>query len=167
MKSARPLGIVTHSDLRDRDQYTQASLLMSPRLISFPVGIANRDAFLQMDEARVKAAPVLDEAGRLAGVITRNDAVRLELLRPALGASGELMVAAAVGISAQALRSRGSCWTSASPRSCSTPPMAIQRRMLETIAAVKAVVRGRVPIIAATCAPLPGPTRSSMQVPMS
>src|SRR5512142_45486 len=45
----RPLGIVTHSDLRDRDQYTQASLLMSPRLIALPVGIPNRDAFLQMD----------------------------------------------------------------------------------------------------------------------
>ena len=88
----RPLGIVTHSDLRDRDQYTLASRLMSPRLISFSVGVANRDAFLQMDEARVKAAPVLDDEGRLAGVITRNDAVRLELLRPALGPTGKLRV---------------------------------------------------------------------------
>src|SRR5512141_1016577 len=61
----RPLGIVTHSDLRDRDQYTPASALMSPRLVSLPIGIPNRDAFMQMDEARVKAAPVLDGDGRL------------------------------------------------------------------------------------------------------
>src|SRR4051812_19223019 len=98
----RPLGIVTHSDLRDRDQYTPVAALMSQRLVSLPVGVSNRDAFLVMEEARVKAAPVLDNSGRLAGVITRNDAVRLELLRPALSARGELMVAAAVGISSEA-----------------------------------------------------------------
>ena len=68
----RPLGIVTQADLRDRDQYTPASLLMSPRLIALPVGIPNRDAFLHMEEARVKAAPVLDAGGRLAGVLTRD-----------------------------------------------------------------------------------------------
>ena len=78
----RPIGIVTHSDLRDRAQSVPAARLMSQRLITLRAGIANRDAFLQMDEARVKAAPVLDDAGRLLGVLTRNDAVRLELLRP-------------------------------------------------------------------------------------
>jgi IMP dehydrogenase len=144
----RPLGIVTHSDLRDRDQYTQASLLMSPRLISFPVGIANRDAFLMMDEARVKAAPVLDGEGRLAGVITRNDAVRLELLRPALGPTGKLMVAAAIGISAQAPQFAGELLDIGISAVVLDTAHGHQRRMLEAIAAVKAVVRGRVPIIA-------------------
>ena len=144
----RPLGIVTHSDLRDRDQYTAAHLLMSPRLISFPVGIANRDAFLMMDEARVKAAPVLDEQGRLAGVITRNDAVRLELLRPALGASGELMVAAAVGISSQAPAIAGKLLDIGVSAIVLDTAHGHQRRMLDAIAAVTAVVRGRVPVIA-------------------
>src|SRR3954464_7544455 len=50
----RPLGIVTHADLRDRDQYTPVSLLMSQRLVALPVGVPNREAFLQMEEARVK-----------------------------------------------------------------------------------------------------------------
>ncbi len=98
----RPLGVVTHAALRDRDQYTPVSSLMSQRLVALPVGVPNRDAFLQMEEARVKAAPVLDPEGRLVGVITRDDAVRLELLRPSLSSTGKLMVAAAVGISAQA-----------------------------------------------------------------
>jgi IMP dehydrogenase len=144
----RPLGIVTHSDLRDRDQYTQASLLMSPRLISFPVGIANRDAFLQMDEARVKAAPVLDKEGRLAGVITRNDAVRLELLRPALGASGKLMVATAVGISSQAAAIAAQLLEIGVSAIVLDTAHGHQRRMLEAIAAVTAVVRGRIPVVA-------------------
>lgn len=144
----RPLGIVTHSDLRDRDQYTQAALLMSPRLISFPVGIANRDAFLQMEEARVKAAPVLDDEGRLAGVITRNDAVRLELLRPALGATGKLMVAAAVGISSHAPMIAEQLLEMGISAIVLDTAHGHQRRMLDAIAAVTAVVRGRVPVVA-------------------
>ena len=144
----RPLGIVTHSDLRDRDQYTPASLLMSPRLISVPAGIANRDAFMQMDEARVKAAPVLDGEGRLVGVITRNDAVRLELLRPALGPSGELMVAAAIGISAQAPETAAQLLDIGVSAIVLDTAHGHQRRMLEAIRAVVAVVGGRVPIIA-------------------
>lgn len=144
----RPVGIVSHANLRDRDQYTPVSALMSRRLVTFPMGVSNRDAFLQMEEARVKAAPVLDAAGRLVGVITRDDAVRLELLRPALDAKGELMVAAAVGISASAAEIAG--------RLCEIGVSAVvldtahghQRRMLEAIRAVKAVVAGRVPIIA-------------------
>jgi len=144
----RPLGIVTHSDLRDRDQYTQASLLMSPRLVSFTAGVSNREAFLQMEEARVKAAPVLDEAGRLLGVITRNDAVRLELLRPTLDPDGELMVAAAVGISAQAPEIAGQLLDIGVSAIVLDTAHGHQRRMLEAIAAVKAVVRGRVPIVA-------------------
>ena len=144
----RPLGIVTHSDLRDRDQYTLASRLMSPRLISFPVGVANRDAFLQMDEARVKAAPVLDDEGRLAGVITRNDAVRLELLRPALGPTGKLMVAAAVGISSQAPAIAEQLLEIGVSAIVLDTAHGHQRRMLEAIAAVTAVVRGRVPVVA-------------------
>lgn len=144
----RPLGIITHSDLRDRDQYTQASLLMTPRLISFAVGVANRDAFLQMDEARVKAAPVLDDEGRLVGVITRNDAVRLELLRPAIGPTGELMVAAAVGISSQAPSIAAQLLEIGVSAIVLDTAHGHQRRMLEAIAAVKAVVRGRVPVVA-------------------
>jgi IMP dehydrogenase len=98
----RPLGIVTHADLRDRDQYSPAGSFMSRRMVAVPVGTSNRDTFLLMEEQRVKAAPVIDREGRLVGVLTRDDAVRLELLHPALDPRGELMVAAAVGISASA-----------------------------------------------------------------
>jgi IMP dehydrogenase len=143
----RPLGIVTQENL-DSDQYTPVSSLMSQRLVTVPVGISNRDAYLLMLEAHVKAAPVLDAAGRLAGVLTRDDAVRLELLRPSLDANGELMVAAAVGISAQAAQTAA--------KLCDLGVSAIvldtahghQRRMIDAIRAVKSVVAGRCPIIA-------------------
>jgi IMP dehydrogenase len=144
----RPLGVVTHAALRDRDQYTPVSQIMSHRVVALKVGVANRDAFLQMDEARVKAAPVLDESGRLIGVLTRDDAVRLELLRPALSPSGELMVAAAVGISAQAPEIAGKLLAMGVSAIVLDTAHGHQRRMLETIRGVKAVVAGKVPIVA-------------------
>lgn len=144
----RPIGIITHSDLRDRDQYTPAARLMTPRLIAFPLGVSNRDAFVAMEDARVKAAPVLDADGRLAGVITRNDAVRLELVRPSLDAGGELMVAAAIGISADAAAHAARVLEIGVSAIVLDTAHGHQRRMLEAIAAVKAVVAGRVPIVA-------------------
>ena len=144
----KPVGVITHSVLRDRDQYTHASHLMSPRLVALPIGITNRDAFLQMEEARVKAAPVLDAEGRLVGVLTRDDAVRLELLRPALGPNGKLMVAAAVGISAQAPEMAGRLLEIGVSAIVLDTAHGHQRRMLETIRAVKAVVQDRIPIVA-------------------
>ena len=143
----RPMGIVTQENL-DSDQYTPVSTLMSRKLVTLPLGIPNRDAYLLMMEAHVKAAPVLDGDGRLVGVLTREDAVRLELLRPSLDRAGDLMVAAAVGISAQAPQIAG--------KLCELGVSAIvldtahghQRRMLEAIRAVKSVVAGRVPIVA-------------------
>ena len=144
----RPLGVVTHAALRDRDQYTPVSQLMTSRLVALKVGIANRDAFLIMDEARVKAAPVLDESGRLVGVLTRDDTVRLELLRPALSPKGELMVAAAVGISAQAPDTARKLLEIGVSAIVLDTAHGHQRRMLETIRAVKAVVSGKVPIVA-------------------
>jgi IMP dehydrogenase len=150
----RPLGIVTHADLRDRDQYTPAAALMSSRLVTIPAGMPNRDAFLLMEEAHVKAVPVLDEAGRLHGVLTRDDAVRLELLRPTLDGHGELMVAAAVGISAQA--------SAIARRLLEIGVSAIvldtahghQRRMVEAIREVRAVIGSAVPLVAGNvCTP--------------
>lgn len=144
----RPLGVVTHAALRDRDQYTPVSQLMSQRIVALPVGIANRDAFLQMEEARVKAAPVLDAEGRLVGVLTRDDAVRLELLRPSLDPKGKLMVAAAVGISAQAPDQAAKLLEIGVSAIVLDTAHGHQRRMLETIRAVKTVVAGKVPIVA-------------------
>ena len=144
----RPIGIVTHSDLRDRDQYVPAGRLMSARLITIRAGTPNRDAFLQMEEARVKAAPVLDDEGRLIGVLTRNDAVRLELLRPAVGANDRLMVAAAVGISADAPRIAAQLLDIGVSALVLDTAHGHQRRMIEAIRAVSAVVAGRVPVVA-------------------
>ncbi|HQY65503.1 MAG: GuaB1 family IMP dehydrogenase-related protein [Myxococcales bacterium] len=144
----RPLGLVTQADLRDRDQYTPAARLMSKRLVALRAGLSNRDAFLLMEEARVKAAPVLDDEGRLLGVLTRDDAVRLELLRPALGPTGTLMVGAAIGISAQAPDVAARLLELGVEVLVVDTAHGHQRRMLETLRAVRLVVGAAVPLVA-------------------
>ena len=144
----RPLGIVTHADLRDRDQYTPAKGLMARRLVVASVGISNRDAFLMMEEARVKAVPVLDAGGRLVGVLGRDDAVRLELLRPSLDEGGKLMVAAAVGISANAADLAVALVEMGVSAIVLDTAHGHQRRMLDAIRSVKRALGDQVPIVA-------------------
>lgn len=144
----RPLGIVTHADLRDRDQYSPASSFMSSRVVTIPVGMPNREAFLLMEEARVKAAPVLDGEGRLVGVLTRDDAIRLELLQPALDARGRLMVAAAVGISSTAAATAARLVELGASALVLDTAHGHQRRMIEALREVRRAVGSKVPLVA-------------------
>jgi IMP dehydrogenase len=149
----RPLGIVTHADLRDRDQYSPASSFMASRMVTIPAGTPNRDAFLLMEEQRVKAVPVVDAERRLVGVLTRDDAVRLELLRPSLDARGRLMVAAAVGISAAAAASAARLAELGVSAVVLDTAHGHQRRMLEAIREVRRAV-GALPLVAGNvCTP--------------
>lgn len=144
----RPLGIVTPSDLRGRDQYTLAHRVMSRSLVTIAPETGNRDAFLKMEEAHVKAAPVVDADGRLLGILSREDAVRLELLRPSLDPRGRLLVGAAVGISSSAPATAAKLMELGIDVLVLDTAHGHQRRMLETIRAVREVVGDKLPLIA-------------------
>lgn len=145
---AHPIGIVTPHDLRERDQYTLVDEVMSTRVIKLPLDTENRDAFLQMEEARVRAAPVVDRDGRLAGILSRDDSVRLELLEPSLDAEGRLMVAAALGISSRAAEDAARLVDIGVDVLVLDTAHAHQRRMLEAIEAARDAVGEDVPIVA-------------------
>ncbi len=144
----RPLGTITHADLRDRDQYTPAAALMAPRVITIPKGTPNRDAFVRMEQARVRAVPVLDDDGRLHGVLTRDDAVRLELLTPSLDTRGELMVAVAVGISAQVEHTVEQLLALGVSAIVLDTAHGHQRRMIEAVQRVHRITKGAIPLVA-------------------
>ncbi len=144
----RPVGIVKPGDLRERDQYAPVTDVMTPNPITLPVGTSNRDAYLHMAETRVESVPVVDADGRLAGVMTRADAVRLDLLTPALDAQGRLMVAAAVGISADAVDRAGVLAELGVGAIVLDTAHGHQRRMLDTVAAVRERVGPGVPLVA-------------------
>ncbi len=144
----RPVGLLTTSDLKDKDQYTPVSEFMSEHMVTITPETSNHDAFMLMEAERVKATPVVDSNGALRGILTREDAVRLELLTPALDANGHLMIAAAIGIS-----------SSAPDRAAELVEMGVdvlvldtahghQRRMLESLKAVRDRIGDSVPIAA-------------------
>lgn len=144
----RPIGIVTTADLRDEDQYAPVSRLMSKEPVTITAGTSNRDAFVLMEHMRVKAVPVLDGDGRLHGVLTRDDAVRLDLLSPSLDAHGKLMVAGAVGISGEAPEHARRLVEMGVSVVVLDTAHGHQRRMLEAISGVRAAIGTRVPIVA-------------------
>jgi IMP dehydrogenase len=147
-EDARPIGVVAQADLRDRDQYTPVERVMSKHLVSVPMDITNRDAFLLMERERLKAVPVVDAQGRLCGILTREDAVRMELLKPSLDAKGRLMIAAAVGISSGAAEIAERMVDFGVDAIVLDTAHGHQRRMIEAIRAVRAAIKDRCPLIA-------------------
>ena len=98
----RPVGIFTERDREDADPYTRLAEAMSPDPITLPHTLGPEDMFNALAERRVHLAPVVDETGRLSGVITEQGALRATLYEPAVDGRGRLLAAAAVGISGDA-----------------------------------------------------------------
>ncbi|MDG4769055.1 GuaB1 family IMP dehydrogenase-related protein [Solwaraspora sp. WMMD792] len=98
VEAGRPVGIVTESDCAGVDRFAQLHDVMSREPLTVPETTDPRTGFDLMAQGRRRAAPVVDDAGRLVGVLTRAGALRATLYRPAVDAAGRLRVAAAVGI---------------------------------------------------------------------
>ncbi|WP_043263024.1 CBS domain-containing protein [Streptomyces sp. CT34] len=81
----RPVGVVSEADLlrrpsEERGRTTAGAIMTSPAVVARPEWSAVRAA-RTMEERRVKRLPVVDDSGRLIGVISRRDLVQLFLRR--------------------------------------------------------------------------------------
>ncbi len=96
-------GIITNRDLlfvssEDYEMRTVRELMTPMPLITAPVGIRSDDAAALLAKHKIEKLPLVDEAGRLAGLITVKDFVKSEQYpRATKDADGRLRVAAAVG----------------------------------------------------------------------
>ena len=93
-----PVGLVDTSDVSGVDRFTQVREVMSTELLTLPEGIESREAFSRLRAARRRLVPVVDDGGRLVGLLTRDGAVRSTIYVPALDADGRLRVGAAIGL---------------------------------------------------------------------
>src|SRR5689334_23573978 len=97
------LGIITNRDLRFTPvaewATTKVDEVMTPMpLITAPVGISRDDATALLRQHKRERLPLVDEKGRLAGLITVKDFVKSEQFPNASkDAHGRLMVGAAIG----------------------------------------------------------------------
>jgi GMP reductase len=101
-ESGAPLGVFSERDAAGYDRFTQLHAAVSRDLVSVADGTDAVTAFELLTAQRRALAPVIDEEGRLVGVITRMGALRSTIYRPAVDAAGRLMVAVAVGINGEA-----------------------------------------------------------------
>ncbi|MDO5035310.1 MAG: IMP dehydrogenase [Actinomycetaceae bacterium] len=96
-------GIITNRDLRfipvqEWDKRTVAEHMTPMPLVTAPVGISREDAKNLLAEHRIEKLPIVDEEGRLAGLITVKDFVKTEKYpNAAKDNQGRLLVGAAVG----------------------------------------------------------------------
>ncbi len=95
------LGIVTNRDIRfEADHRRRVAEVMTPMpLVTAPVGVPRADALALLSGHKVEKLPLVDEAGRLRGLITVKDFTKSEKFPNATkDAEGRLVVGAAVGV---------------------------------------------------------------------
>src|SRR5919107_3002263 len=97
------LGMITNRDLRfvsvtEWATTHVADVMTAMPLITAPVGISREDATAILRQHKRERLPIVDEQGRLAGLITVKDFVKSEQFPHASNdADGRLLVGAAVG----------------------------------------------------------------------
>jgi IMP dehydrogenase len=97
----RPMGILTRRDLEFAQDDEGVSDLMTPadRLVTAPAGTSMQDAGYILHQHRIEKLPLVDGDGRLAGLITSKDIMRLSQHPEATkDLKGRLRVGAAVGV---------------------------------------------------------------------
>ena len=98
----RPVGIFTEADGDGVDRFTPLAEVMSPDPIVLGAALDAESMFDHLTQRRIRLAPVVDDDGRLIGVVTERGALRATLYEPALDGQGKLLVAGALGINGDA-----------------------------------------------------------------
>ena len=99
------VGILTNRDIRFSEAGDEArpvtDFMTSEGLVTAPLGTTLEQAKSILQQRRIKKLPLVDEAGRLCGLITVKD-IRKKILYPqaAKDSHGRLLVGAAVGVGA-------------------------------------------------------------------
>ena len=95
------LGIVTNRDVRfETGRGRRVTEVMTPMpLVTAPVGVGRDEALRLLDRNKIEKLPLIDEAGRLRGLITVKDFTKSEKFPNATkDTEGRLVVGAAVGV---------------------------------------------------------------------
>ncbi|AXY24559.1 IMP dehydrogenase [Suicoccus acidiformans] len=95
------VGIITNRDMRFIRDYTRPirDTMTSENLVTAPVGTSLEEAEKILDHHRIEKLPLVDQDGKLSGLITIKDIEKVvQYPNSAKDSHGRLLVAAAVGI---------------------------------------------------------------------
>jgi IMP dehydrogenase len=95
------IGIVTNRDIRFEPNHERLvrDVMTATPLVTAPVGVSRTDALALLQQNKVEKLPIVDDSGRLRGLITVKDfAKSQEYPLATKDAEGRLMVGAATGV---------------------------------------------------------------------
>jgi IMP dehydrogenase len=101
------VGILTNRDLRfaDDDGASIRDVMTTKNLVTAPVGTSLEEAKRLLHEHRIEKLPVVDESGKLTGLITFKDMKKeLDFPNACKDEAGRLRVGAAIGVGKDALK---------------------------------------------------------------
>lgn len=101
LENRKLVGILTNRDLRFVSDYDQLikNVMTAEELITAPVGTTLDEAANILQQHKIEKLPLVDESGKLAGLITIKDIERvIEFPNAAKDEQGRLLVAGAVGV---------------------------------------------------------------------
>ncbi|MGM9950688.1 MAG: IMP dehydrogenase [Lysinibacillus sp.] len=102
MDDQKLVGIITNRDLRFIDDYSLKidDVMTKEDLITVPVGTTLEEAEKILQKHKIEKLPIVDEEGKLTGLITIKDIEKvIEFPNAAKDTHGRLVVGAAVGVS--------------------------------------------------------------------
>ena len=101
LESRKLVGIITNRDLRFIPDYSHkiVEYMTHEKLVTAPVGTTLEEAEKILHQHRIEKLPIVDESGRLSGLITIKDIEKvIQFPNSAKDQHGRLLVGAAVGI---------------------------------------------------------------------
>lgn len=101
LDSRKLIGILTNRDLRFVTDYAVSisEVMTKDNLVTAPVGTSLKEAEKTLQKHKIEKLPLIDEEGRLSGLITIKDIEKvIEFPKAAKDKHGRLLVAAAVGV---------------------------------------------------------------------
>ena len=101
LENRKLVGIITNRDMRFVTDYHMpiADVMTKDNLVTAPVGPSLKDAEKILQKHKIEKLPIVDNEGRLSGLITIKDIEKvIEFPNAAKDEHGRLLVAAAVGV---------------------------------------------------------------------
>ncbi|MBT0568208.1 GuaB1 family IMP dehydrogenase-related protein [Williamsia sp. CHRR-6] len=151
------VGIVTEAACHGVDRFTRLSDVADRSMVVLPVHTDPRAVFDAITEHHLGVAVLTGPDGTIVGVLTRNGALRAEIYRPNVDASGRLRVAAAVGINGDVVGKARALVQSGADLLVVDTAHGHQEKMLDAVAAIARAEVG-VPLVAGNVVSAAGTT---------
>ncbi|SFD60158.1 IMP dehydrogenase [Actinopolyspora alba] len=143
----RPLGVVDERCCTGVDRFARIGEVADRDPVVLPLETKPREVFESLHQRGSEVALAVNDAGELAGIMTRRGALRSEIYTPAVDSEGRLRVAAAVGVSGDVAGKTAALLDAGVDMLVADTAHGHQEKMIAALRAIRSV-SGEVPVVA-------------------